>query len=36
MSIHAIIFDGGDVIVREMDHAKRFDWEQRLGLAPGQ
>ena len=36
MPIRAIIFDVGDVILRETDHAKRFEWEKRLGLAPGQ
>lgn len=35
MSIHAIIFDVGDVLLRETDHAKRFEWEKRLGLEPG-
>jgi epoxide hydrolase-like predicted phosphatase len=34
--IRAIIFDVGDVILRETDHAKRFEWEKRLGLAHGQ
>lgn len=36
MSIRAIIFDVGDVILREKDLAKRFEWDKRLGLAPGQ
>lgn len=36
MPIRAIIFDVGDVILREKDHAKRFEWEKRLGLEPGQ
>lgn len=36
MSIRAIIFDVGDVILREKDHTKRFEWEQRLGLPAGQ
>jgi epoxide hydrolase-like predicted phosphatase len=34
--IHAIIFDVGDVILREKDYTKRLEWEKRLGLAPGQ
>jgi HAD superfamily hydrolase (TIGR01509 family) len=36
MSIQAIILDVGDVILHEGDHAKRFEWEVRLGLAKGQ
>lgn len=36
MSIRAIILDVGGVILHERDHAKRFAWEQRLGLAQGQ
>jgi len=36
MPIRAIIFDVGDVILRERDHVKRFEWEKRLGLAPDQ
>lgn len=36
MPIRAIIFDVGDVILREKDHTKRFEWEKRLGLEPGQ
>ncbi len=36
MPIRAIIFDVGDVILRETDHVRRFEWEKRLGLARGQ
>lgn len=36
MSIQAIILDVGDVILRETDHTKRFEWETRLGLPKGQ
>ncbi len=36
MPIRALIFDVGDVLLRETDHAKRFEWEKRLGLAHGQ
>ncbi len=36
MSIRAIIFDVGDVLLREGDHTKRYEWERRLGLAQGQ
>ena len=36
MPIRAVIFDVGDVILRETDHTKRFEWEKRLGLASGQ
>lgn len=36
MSIRAIIFDVGDVILHERDYTRRAEWETRLGLAPGQ
>jgi len=36
MPIRAVIFDVGDVILHERDHAKRIEWETRLGLPPGQ
>jgi putative hydrolase of the HAD superfamily len=36
MSIRAVIFDVGDVILRETDHSKRFEWEDHLGLKRGQ
>ena len=36
MSIRAIIFDVGDVILHERDHTKRTEWEKRLGLVPGE
>jgi epoxide hydrolase-like predicted phosphatase len=36
VSIQAIIFDVGNVIVREGVPTRRLEWEQRLGLAPGE
>jgi epoxide hydrolase-like predicted phosphatase len=36
MPIHAVVFDVGGVILHERDHAKRSEWETRLGLPPGQ
>lgn len=35
MSIRAVIFDVGGVLIRARDTAKRAKWEQRLGLAKG-
>jgi glucose-1-phosphatase len=34
--IKAIIVDVGGVILHERDHAKRFEWEARLGLPKGE
>jgi len=36
MSLRAIIFDFGGVLVRTRSQALRSCWEQRLGLAPGE
>ena len=36
MPTRAIILDVGGVLLHERDHAKRYEWEQRLGLAQGQ
>lgn len=36
MTLKAIIFDFGGVLVRTHDHSLREKWERRLGLAPGQ
>jgi putative hydrolase of the HAD superfamily len=36
VSIRAVILDVGDVLLRERDHTRRFEWEARLGLAQGQ
>jgi epoxide hydrolase-like predicted phosphatase len=36
MPIRAVIFDVGGVILHEREHAKRSEWETRLGLPPGQ
>ncbi len=35
MSLKAVIFDFGGVLVRTHDQSLRAAWEQRLGLAPG-
>lgn len=34
-SVRAIILDVGSVILHERDHAKRLEWERRLGLPQG-
>jgi epoxide hydrolase-like predicted phosphatase len=36
MSIKAVIFDVGGVIIFDKDHTKREVWEKRLGLAQGE
>ncbi|MFQ5614022.1 MAG: HAD family hydrolase [Anaerolineae bacterium] len=36
MTLKAIIFDFGGVLVRTVDHSLREKWERRLGLAPGE
>ncbi len=36
MSLRAIIFDFGGVLVRTRSQVLRSSWEQRLGLAPGE
>jgi epoxide hydrolase-like predicted phosphatase len=36
MLIRAVIFDVGGVILHDREHAKRSEWETRLGLPPGQ
>ncbi len=36
MPIRAVIFDVGGVLLHETDHAKRIEWETRLGLPQGQ
>ncbi len=36
MPMRAVIFDVGGVLLHETDHAKRSQWETRLGLPPGQ
>jgi epoxide hydrolase-like predicted phosphatase len=36
MSIQAIIFDFGGVLVRTLDQAGRIKWEKRLGLSRGE
>lgn len=35
-SIQAIIFDVGGVLVRTFDQSGRLEWEERLGLSPGE
>lgn len=36
MSIEAVIWDLGGVLVRTMDRSPRFRWEERLQLEPGE
>ena len=36
MPMRAVIFDVGGVLLHETEHAKRSEWETRLGLLPGQ
>lgn len=36
MTLKAVIFDLGDVLVRTIDDSLRTAWEQKLNLAPGQ
>ena len=36
MTLKAIIFDFGDVLVRTVDESRRVAWEQKLSLTPGQ
>jgi epoxide hydrolase-like predicted phosphatase len=36
MSLKAVIFDFGGVLVRTRSQHRRFTWEQRLGLLPGE
>lgn len=36
MSIRAVIFDFGGVLVRTEDHSGRRKWERQLGLSPGE
>lgn len=35
-SVRAIVLDVGSVILYERDHAKRYEWEARLGLPQGE
>jgi len=36
MTIRAIFFDIGGVLIHEKNHDKRHEWEVRLGLSQGQ
>ncbi len=36
MTIRAVFFDVGGVLVHDKSHDKRHEWEARLGLSPGQ